>query len=477
MNARLYFTLLRPVRALFLFGSILFLLIALRISAMSLTDFENNAFAWWALILPLTLGFIFTEAVRSPMHRPFALLLPGFHLRLARWHATFIVTLSLCFTAMACAYDRALPLATIAGVAAALFTISLPLSRSRITSRTALGGLLLIVIMAIVIYFPTALRHWMLSHPWITGASAWIITGLNFARGFARSQSRGSALAPYASLLDAAFAPRTQGERKNAWYSPRPITAGKWTATPTDGSLLSWLRVVRYERTGKDTAAWLKGVLYACGIIVLVALLLTLIFPQSLGEGLYQFIWAQRKAHHNSGLFIMLFMYAGQTAGLLRPSFTYPISRARQAQMVYLDSLLSLAVILAGMTGTFLLVAWLAALWQGWPTPLLGAVKFIMLFAWMVPFMALTQWGGMHMKIRNNMAMSVMCLILGFVPAIIAMTILRHTPRFLVSPGGIALCLLLIGASQYAFYAALRRFYRKGDLLQRGTKRQNVSLV
>jgi hypothetical protein len=100
-----------------------------------------------------------------------------------------------------------------------------------------------------------------------------------------------------------------------------------------------------------------------------------------------------------------------------------------------------------------------------------------MILAFTLPLFPLMQWGAWHKEVRNDQTMMVLCGLITFGVAVVWHISVRSSAIDLVSVQSLAWCIALITVSQWTYFAALNRFYRAGDLLQRGVKRQNFSLV
>jgi hypothetical protein len=155
----------------------------------------------------------------------------------------------------------------------------------------------------------------------------------------------------------------------------------------------------------------------------------------------------------------------------------YPISRARQATVAYAASLRQVAVNFSAVLASGAIVAGLTAAWTGLPFPLRTLAEFSVLLAAILPLMPFLQWGLLHHEVRHDRAVLLLVWLVGFAPLWLSRPVLRPAVPWLITPAGASAVLLLIAFSQWSYWAALRRFYREGDLLQGGTARRNFSLV
>jgi hypothetical protein len=136
-----------------------------------------------------------------------------------------------------------------------------------------------------------------------------------------------------------------------------------------------------------------------------------------------------------------------------------------------------LGIAFSFLSGGTLLAAWVASRWLGLPFELRAAAQFMMSLAFTLPLFPLIQWGAWHKEVRNDPAVTLLCGLITLSFVMVWPMIDRSSSVDLVSVPSAALCIGLIAASQWAYLAALNRFYRAGDLLQRGVKRQNFGLV
>lgn len=479
MSTNVHWLLLRPGRFLFFSLYVSFLLVCVATtSRLGASGASLTALQWWGMLFPMAVGMTLASMLHEPMHRPFGLLLPGAR---RRFFGSHVIAVSL--VALGCALvghfvDRTLPVAGLAGIAAAALSFALPFepdfrwSGSRALAGAGLAGAV------VAIRCAGEIKGFLLGQPWLGGGVALAIAVINFAAAFSTHERRRRALTPFTSHLSSFLDPELMAlcvKERTARGAP---SRRHWRLWPAGGSLRVWLKAMRYERSGRDApASLIFGWWCAVGLILYAGL------KDKAATGFAAAIYSlvelppapASRFHDFPFLMTLLTLSLGLWAP--RAGWLYPVSRTRRAQVTFAVSAWQSTLLFVLVTGTVLLSAWIASQWLALPFRVQSAVQFTLSLAVVLPLLPLIQWCLLHGEVRRDRTLPLLCGLLSIAPLFLWRTFGGWLATHLVSPGGVAVCVLLIGASQFAYYAALRRFYRKGDLIQRGTTRLNLSLV
>ena len=204
MKPNVYRRLLRPGRSfLWLFAYLVYPITFVARAHQS----GALAFQWWCFTFPLSLGVMLAVVLREPMHRPFAVVLPGAGRRFFRSHITIVGCAALLFAAFAHWADRTLPVISVAGIVAASLTLALPAepggrwAGSRVLFWSAVAAGLAAVV------FAGDVKIFAVTHPWVVGTGGVVLTVLSYVLTFSPDRRRMRASNPYTSYLTAMFSP------------------------------------------------------------------------------------------------------------------------------------------------------------------------------------------------------------------------------------------------------------------------------
>jgi len=159
--------------------------------------------------------------------------------------------------------------------------------------------------------------------------------------------------------------------------------------------------------------------------------------------------------------------------GRLRTGHLYPISRRQRATVEFAASAASFGISFLGIVGGSVLAGWLVGRWSGLPLFPQPALEFIIRMAMVVPFMPLIRRGALQLEFSQSWVQ--LFLIIGIVAIFVIASqslVLAWGLRV-----GALICLTSIIVSQFAYYAALRQFYTKRDLFQRGPTQDMIGLT
>lgn len=436
-----------------------------------------TAFLWWGVLLPLSLGVTFITMLHEPMHRSLGLLLPGMRARFRRSQFKVIGIGGLLCGALGHWCDESLSLLPLASLAAASFSLALPFEPGWRWAGSHLAAAVVAGIVPVILWSHGEIRSLFLLHPWLIACLCLVFVGLNFTVAFSRDRWRARANTPRVSLLSAMFNPELTALRKKETALQSGSAFGRtnasWHGDLTRSSLFNWFRAMRYERNGGRD----RSLVFATGYIVGVMLFANFASGNRMILTLYQTVVPPASARGSVDFVFMLIAMWGVQYWGPRPQRIYPLSRARRARISFALSCGQIFLNFILTSGVFLVTAWGVAAWLGQPITLEHSGRFLMKLTLMLPLLPFLQWCRLHVEVREDKSMlhlSTVCLVLPvftwqyFGPAWLS---------YVTTPQGAFCWLLLIGVSFGAYYAALRRFYRAGDLLQHGTTRKNFGLV
>lgn len=462
MNWQLYFTLLRPVRSLLIAVPVLGLIWIFQFFAAQFAgNPQAHAFSWWVCTVPLIAGFIISETINAPLHRPFAMHIPDMRRHLARWHAGVTGFLTLTCTGVAWASDHALPPLAISGLCTALLTLTLPKNRDQ---SGAFIGLVLILILSAATYIAELLRQFVLTHAWIIAASTWVVAWLCFQFRFSRRQLRRSARTPYTSLLNASATRDYAAQQKKEVILQTVKSPSAWTGNPTPASDWSYLKAALYECTGKSVVRFYLPTTRAALLGVAGVCLIATRWDERLARDFYSLVWTDEKQSFQATIMLIcILFFLNRRPWILRPTACYPISQVRLGKIAYKACLLDMLVFFVGLIGGIFLIAGIIAIRLGWPTPLLPAAKQLSLMLWLVPFIPIAQWSSLQKHVFPRTPISVWQIVFGTVVVIATLIFFVWSAMTLVPTWNFLQCLLWIAVSQFALYSAIMHRYRKGD--------------
>jgi hypothetical protein len=299
----------------------------------------------YLVALPLLTGVVIAGAALEPLHRPFALLLPGLRRRQLRFASIATALAALAITSISIWTTPAVsPVASLGLVAALLALPQLESHRYR-SNLTELGTELTTGIL-LCLAFGHGLARALNTGPWLC-----LFGGLAFAcfalhRGYARSAARLRSHVHFVAyqsralvhFFNPAVSARWQTEFKASRQNPSvpaPPPARRRSIQPLGSSSTAWLPVLRelafgaWRTAGSNWLAWTIGVALLAGFAL---------FP-SIGLTRGQPDYFTALAHIIDPRVSINVQFMGAMAFWLSvtlPTFPLPISRARLGRAVFL---------------------------------------------------------------------------------------------------------------------------------------------
>ena len=445
------------------------------------------------LLGPIVLSYLLSQAVKAPMHEPFGITLPNLRRNLLKWHLPLLAMLAL-FLAMLCrGHDRSLPLPVAASVAFSGLCLMLPYEPvGRWFGSHVLAGLIASLYFVAAI-FAQETRAAMQYAPWLTFALSLGIAAQCCRLGFARRRLYfrvRNRRRPFE--FGALFDPNAAQKREQLALARSKRIGLNWTLRSVGNSTADWLRVVLHETYGA-TGGWARrfavlSLIYLTTTFALWYFLHTrtpatgsprVPFPQLV----YQIVWEPHLfgAGRDGALSLVVLMPFYMAAGIIalpRPQHLYPLSRERRARLTFVASLLQAGgQVLICLFGIVTL-SWIGALVAGVPFRPTVAPDFVVVSLALAPLLPAMFWMKLRMQVRPWERQ----LFALFFPACIVMMnkFVVWVPAdraWLLSPIGLAIALTAFAASLLLYRAALFKFYRRGDLLQRQKSGANFRLV
>jgi len=508
MNARAYFCILRPVRALvigILYGWLLGLNVFKYIIRL---DWPEALFLTLTVVAPFLLGTLLLGPIHEVMHRNFSALLPGVRTALLRWHMGLVAVV----TVVLFVCTRVLPISipATASLGYLLGFVAIPLLNER--RRTpwymvskAVG------VLALYVFLVMPCRELLLSlgnrFPWTIFVSGVGFAVFCFRRGFSersvRERSRrGQTIFCYQSLAPVPGAGFFEMSRYVQSENARAITIKKaerkgrdWTMKVVGSSLFDWVRVIHHSRFGAFGYARTVIGFFSIGFAPIFSvasisfLLARFGFTRGLGfvDFYGQFVDACRLGSDQGNpadfffgmvpLFgVMLMILAGAIG--IGATFRFPISRQRRAKAVYVEMIRLGGLAYFGYTAAMFSSVVVACLIAGRPLEL-GYFGKPLLSAMVVPPLALINLAILHSIARFRWFISgvgfVFVILFGMIVGIAAGVALEKLGsswflQRLPVPGGLIALFVLLGwmlivpLSLWLLKWALACHYRKCDL-------------
>lgn len=439
-------------------------------------DIPITAFLGWGFVLPWTIGMTLAAIVHEPMHRPFGALLPGARKRLLRSYGAVAACMALICVMCGFVFDRSLPLPALAALSIAAMTFALPFEPDLRWAGSRSGAIAAIATLLVFVWHSQAMRGFFIAQPWPCAAGCLALAGLNVAVAFSRGRMRARAGMPFTTLLTVYGGPDFAELRKKEDLARRSASRASWRTLTAGASLFTWIRAIRYERNAGWRNVWLPAAIgLLCGALIVrpglskggsyLETLSALVMPSTDARSSPDFI-----------LFIATMIWARQYFGP-RSDRLYPVSRARRGRMAYAASTWHAILSYGLIVGPVLIVGCGAALKLGQPLEISHVIRLMLKFAVVLPLLPLLQWCMLYAEVRSDRAMQFLAMLLTMLPAFVFQQYAAFWAGLLFTPTGALVFLLLIAGTQWAYYAALRRFYRSGDLIQTGTASRNFGLV
>jgi len=482
MNLRIYLGILR-LRTLGLIVFFFWFLAFMFAFCTQQASHREGAYTFLILAIlgPIATGCALSQAIHEPFHWPMAILLPRLGQCFREVHIFVIGTLALVFAAFGHLWDAQTPPVVVASFAAAGLSLSLPLESRLLwygSHRLALSVIGLIVLATL---YTHELRMLAQTSPWTASLFGTGLCAMCFALGFSRQRLRARASQPLGMMMSDYFDRAALEDRQKEAIARSRHLGRQWRHGPVGSSTMAWVRVGWHEHFGYRRVGWF-------GMILIISLSWPVLeaviekisgSPVSIAARIYYLVWDSQGPRDAGPSFLIILMLVASISlgGFLRPDQIYPISRARRAWVAYVSSATLAVTFCASLVVLTLPAAWLGAHVAGidfrpagMPFPVLAV--FVTL-----PVLPLLQWGGLYMAVRQDKMVHSLFVLIGFTGSALLGIFIHNFPKLIISPVGLLVGALAIAGSQRLYYTALRRFYCKGDLLQRGTNRQNFGLV
>lgn len=363
--------------------------------------------------------------------------------------------------------DPALPFSAACALAAASFTFTLPFEPGwRWAGSRTLAWTVTIALLTFVETAALA-RASLLAAPgiWTVGALGW--TFANLAAAFAPSRRRARANIPYTSQFSAYFSTPAERQRERQKVAHQDFRRVTWKPSGSRGTVRWWLRALAHERRSE----W-SGLNHPFVLLVVAVLALALLSGRSSDPAQNLFDYAV--GQHRSAVthLPILIVVSLMLTVVPRAEGFYVLSRDDRTRIVFASSLAQLARSYLLPFGALLIAGLAAAAWLGQRFEWHGYVKLLVIAAWVVPFAPLVVWGRLHREITNSRLSLLLTLAATMTATMVLARLLYDTLPF-ADPAGFGPQLgvwLIVSAMSHAFFfAALRRFHRQGDLIQRGS--------
>lgn len=436
------------------------------------------AFAVMAIFVPSTLGLAFKGIVSTPLQWWFTLMLPGARRNLLRCHAAAIGLAAIGCVAIGHTLDSATPVQALVGITVAVLALQqlVPPRRWLKSSQLLLLGLALPLV-----WFAAELRAGAQAFPTSVFFAGAAVAVLAFRVGFSPRTLRANMTEPVVFFREGVLPGRTtlNSMKQEAWRT-RKTPGRAWRHGAVGDSTIAWLRVQLHERYGAISRIrlWFLGPLlgaYAVGAGLFTAVLFAQLHAKH-GTGLattvFYLLCEPAKAGDDglnlfvAAIVVMMIPPCLKIFGAFsRGGRFHTISRTRLAKVAYLSSLLHHIFFLAIISATTLLTAWTAARIAGLPffgPPREGNLLLFLLG--ILPALPLLQWLGFNLELRSKMH-SIGLLIVGLGAAGATGYLVSAQPAEFFSWRWLPLFALAVGAGQFAFYALVRRYYRRSDLI------------
>lgn len=508
MNARAYFCILRPVQTLVIasFYTWIFGLYLWKIFACA--PLPESTFLSLVLVGPFFFGTALLGPLHEVMHCSFFPLVPGARLALRRWHfgAVAIVTVIL-FTA---AQLPSFQMPRVATLGLILFGLTLPLLNNR---KPGVSALILksCVFLAVCAFLALPSRSLLIDVgnrvPWFVIVVGVACAVFCFRYGFDASRVRERSRRPQfvcclqstlpipgTGFSDILRHARTENAR-NAVEKRAAKLGRDWTAKVVGSSLLGWVRVIHHTRFGADSHARTVITFILAGFLPVIPVgLVPYIFARlnpGKGVGFVAFC-GQLADSGRIGLdrgrpaeffFVMaplfgtlLVTVAGAIA--VGPGFSFPISRQRRADAVFIETIRLGALACLGYAAAMFTSVIVAVLIAGHPLDI-GLFARSLVGVLIVPPLALINLAILHFIARIRWLMSpggsmviilVVLIAAGSVGALVeelGPAVFLHRVSFscvLITPLGLLAWFALTGLSLWLFRLAVIRHFKKCDL-------------
>ena len=424
-------------------------------------------------LYPLIIGWALASLLHEALHRPHAVLLPRGATRLFNAHLAVIAGVALAAGFIAHTVSPAFAVFPAAAWAALLLACTMMLgpgvSSGDDTAVIApLGSGFLLGLAIRSGSAPALLIGWMQGAPVAWSAVSLAAAAVLLALPRSRARLRTRALTPHVPYFSALFSGQLMKLRANQdevrKHFERLTLASRWSVRSPGW----WLAALRFERR-PDWGRFGRVPGLVISSLVAVAILSDAAGkPGTLLPSARDFIsgpslWS---------LLGVLFLFQTHLVAVPRARCLYPLSRRSRANALFLGALADLAFAYVILVSVVFLFGQSACLINGRAFPWQGFLGIAAMVATALPVAPLVHWGRLHEETRDSRIMQIAVLGYAFILVpFLSRTLwmaLNYNPLANSVPGeNVLFFLALFVVTQTAFYAALRHYYGKRDLIQR----------
>jgi hypothetical protein len=438
--------------------------------------FKTNPFGLAvALLAPVVIGYALADGTHELLHCPHVVLLPGGRRRFFVWHGLTIATVALVWAGAVRLVGGDLPMPAMSFLSLAGLSLALPLEPawrwfgSRALCLTLLG------LLAVAGFVATEMHADIVAAPWLASAVGAGITAGCFALASSPARLRARVVVRFTAQAGSQADELTMNWRAKGAIAQTSRTGRSWQHGPVGDSTLKWLRAMMHERYGFQRGGWPLVVLALSLGLFGLGLLCTGVTEPAATEPLAARIYfalcePQRLTHGFAMSWNMSWVFLIATTFLAypKPNLYLPVARAQRSRIAHLFALLSVTTLLVGIAVTAGVSAWVASRFAGvafkpsaLPAPLIAMLATLPV----LPFVQYGELPGVE-KIAGVMGFvsEGSGLILGAALGFLACLF----PANFFSPAGLTVYVAIVVAGQIVFHWALRRYYRRCDLIQRG---------
>jgi hypothetical protein len=484
MNARAYFTILRPVRTLVftgMYGTFIWLWLG---SLFRATNPEALFFTL-AVIGPVLVGGLLLGPIHEVMHRSLFATLPGARLALRRWHVCAVAVATLLLFIPAAIFVTGIPDVALFGLVIA--GMSLPVLNNR--RRWRLFRLQYPTLITFGIILAASARSSVVSAcqegPWIVLlvgiGCAYVCFRIGFSQKFVRDRWRDPHFFCFQSMIpflgtDMILYAQTQQVQLAQNQSPK--RGGEWMVRSVGSSLREWVGVVNYARFGQISRFRHLIQLALPGLFMMPIFVGVSYrsgshgtFKTSLAELCSQLVEAGKSGGHTNHqdlslafmlppFFALGFSLLAATRAMV-PATSFPIGRTRLAACTFISAGLSAAgVFLANLLGV-VLGMFAASQIAGVHFEAGMLLKPLASFAILPPIIVL----GLGTNfLRNAILRYGASAALSFGTIFATVAIVKQFAPFVASPLGLVVGATATFLSVWLSWHAARNYYRTCDL-------------
>jgi hypothetical protein len=491
MTLRTYIRLLRPLATLPSIASCTFLAYGFGSGFHRMLN-RPAAFLALGTALPLMLGIMLAGAVHEPMHRPFALLLPGNTRAFRRITVIALLVLAGFVTSAAALIDPALSPFACFGIACALLALPCLDRRLKIGGvGWALGAW--IIWMGLNYYAGALVQPAILAAPWLFFFGGVGIAAAALARGFSatdRHQRAETYFIPFPHSLALLFDQRSNSRQiqqlllNSQRRRAKPAAfGGDWTVHSVGSTTREWMQVFWHAHLGHIRSyATFAGYQLRIGATVAIAVLLAPLFfvplmwlgnvPFHFQDYWLNLTWLTsmepppESQQLKSPLQLFCPMILPGIAALIgmtivTPRWSYPLSRDRVAAIVFSLTVRQLTLALALPTVAVFSCSLLGQFISGRMQTNCGLNSIAAMTLLLIVYLPLMACAA---AFRSHLARFLWSAPLGIATGAAALQRHLWTEAILSWPG-IVTALLASGAAFTLLWFGLRHSYRTNDLI------------